>query len=269
MTTLRLASLRLRNVLWSGDSSSSFVHATYGLTLICLVGTALLIPTRPRLAALVAAVLFGWTEVDGLCGSSHVGTLTPLRLLSRGGALWLKSVSAYTLAGLITAGCAGLTIGWIGGVMPFEQPFVSAGVSIAIAALALILAARELRLIHFKLPQVRLQTCRAWSIEYGMITGAAMWGGHIGLAFATVVQHGGFFVIALLALTGGPAYASVLLAVYWLGRTLPMWFARILPLDQCTAPTLSPALLGNRAPYRHAAAIGLICCVAIALRMVS
>src|SRR4030095_9276320 len=96
LTTFRIPAFRLRSGLHT-RRLTSFARASYLLSLICVTLGAALAPDRPELALLVAATLCGWSEVDGLCGTSHVGTLTPLRLLSPNRWLWLKSVSAYTI----------------------------------------------------------------------------------------------------------------------------------------------------------------------------
>jgi len=90
-------------------------------------------------------------------------------------------------------------------------------------SMSAILAARELRLIRFRLPQVDRQTVREWAYDYGFVTAAGMWGAHIGIGFATVIQHGGFYVLVLLAMQGGWELAASLFCVYWIGRTLPIW----------------------------------------------
>jgi hypothetical protein len=70
-----------------------------------------------------------------------------------------------------------------------------------------------------------------WAVEYGYITGAAMWGAHIGLAFFTVIRHGGFYMIVVSALTLDPLQSACLFGGYWLGRVLPIWLMPILNKD--------------------------------------
>lgn len=268
MATFRTPALRQATGFLHTERLTPFARASYLLSLVCVTLGAVLTPGRPELALLAAAMLCGWSEVDGLCGTSHVGTLTPLRLLSPTGSLWLKGVSAYTVGGLITACCVGFALGALGWVLQLSRlPSVLVPGLILISALALVLAARELGVIRFALPQVHRQTHKVWAVEHGMITGSAMWGAHIGLSFATVVQHGGFFIVVSLALVNGAATATLLMAAYWIGRTLPLWFAGTLPLSQCSGPDLLRALLRRRAAYRHCAAIGLLMFAVIAVRL--
>jgi cytochrome c biogenesis protein CcdA len=267
MITSRIQVVRPRIGLLRVDGRTSFAAASYVLCLLCVICAALLLPSRPELALLAAAVLCGWSEVDGLCGSSHVGTITPLRVRSPGGSLWLKSVSAYTLGGIVTACCVGLALGGVGRLLRLDQPYTVPTALIVSAGLALVLVARELGVIGFSLPQIHRQTHKAWAVEHGMVVGAAMWGAHIGLGFATVIKHGGFFVIVLLALAQGPVGAAVIMTAYWIGRTLPLWFAGTLAISQCSAPELFRALLDNHAAYRHVAAIGLLLLAVVAVRL--
>ena len=131
--------------------------------------------------------------------------------------------------------------------------------------LAISLAARELGLVGFALPQIHRQTNKSWGVEFGITTGAAMWGIHIGLGFATVIQHGGFYILVLFAMVVGPVKGAVLLATYWLGRTLPIWFGGTLKEDQRDAPELLRLLLTNRTAYRHAAGSALLWAAGLAL----
>lgn len=267
MTTIRLVSLRLSAAFSSAAKLSPYVRVTYFLIAVGFMVTALLISIHPMVAALAAAILCGWSEVDGLCGTSHVCTISPLRLMSPRDTLWLKAVSAYTVGGLVTGACAGALLGTLGQVVLLNRSYVLYGASMLIAALALVLAAREFNLVRFRLPQVYRQTQKIWAVEYGVVTASAMWGSHIGLGFATVVQHGGFFVLVLFAGVLGPVKGALVMAAYWFGRTLPLWFARALSLDQCNAPELMRLLLVDRAVYRYAAAAGLVCTGLIALKL--
>jgi len=90
------------------------VVATYGLAILGLAIGSLLLPSNPMIAAASAAVLCGWSEVDGLCGMSHVTTLTPLRVLYPHSGRWAQAVSAYTAGGLVTAALVGTLIGVLG-----------------------------------------------------------------------------------------------------------------------------------------------------------
>src|SRR4051794_17387662 len=77
-----------------------FSTATYVLIFAGLVAAIALGRQDIRWTLVVAALLCGWSEVNGLCGTSHIGTLTPMRAM-RPSTLWPKAVSAYTVAGAL------------------------------------------------------------------------------------------------------------------------------------------------------------------------
>lgn len=203
----------------------------------------------------VAAILCGYSEVDGLCGSAHVGTITPLRQFGDNNKLWLQAVLGYTIGGLLTASIVGLLLGAIGSLF-FAT---NAPTLFGLAALAAILAIRELGLINFSMPQIHRQTHQVWAWDYGIAQGATMWGAHIGLGFATVITHGGFYVIVLVAAIHGPVIGAAVYALYWLGRTLPIWLAPLLARRAGQSELLMQQLLEPAAAYRHLAMTGLVC----------
>jgi hypothetical protein len=98
-----------------------------------------------------------------------------------------------------------------------------------IGALALLLAARDLELIHFPLPEPKRQTDKVFAHEFGFVIASVMWGFHIGLGFFTRIKYGGFWLLVALALiAGSPTGAAATMAAYWLGRALPVWVGPLL-----------------------------------------
>jgi hypothetical protein len=210
---------------------------------------------------LIAAMLCGWSELDGLCGTSHVMALTPLRALDRTHRLWCKAAAAYTVSGVVTAACIGAVLAVLGRTIGLTPRHTMVG----IAVLSVIFAARELGWITFELPQVRRQTNRMWAMQFGFVPGAAMWGAHIGIGFATVINHGGFFVLVAFALSLDAKLSSILMATYWVGRTLPIWLTPLLVTQDSNGGALGDLVLEHQTPYRHIAALGLLIAGSVAL----
>lgn len=237
-------------------SHNRFSTTTYIVAVAAAGTSAALLWQSPGSSIFVLAILFGWSELNGMCGMSHLGTLTPMRALDEHGGVWLRAVAAYTFSGVLTAGLVGAAVGWLGHTLRADQSplFV-----LMICGLALILAARELECIRFALPQVPLQTQKMWQFQFGIVTGAAMWGAHIGLGVATVIAHGGFFVVLAFTAFFGPSLGALLMICYWIGRTLPLWAATQLVDDPVRGPSVVDCVLSSPKPYRHAAAIGLLC----------
>lgn len=241
----------------SETESNPLAVTTYVVTAAGVPLSLAAIVTEPTTVFFVAAILWGWSEIDGLCGSSHLCSLTPLRGLDRTGRLWLKAVSAYSISGTVTALCVGAVVGLIGRVIwAAGLPLTFAYTTVAVVALILML--RELGCIRFQLPQVRRQTHKMWAFRFGFVTGAGMWGAHIGLGFATVIQHGGFYIVVAMAMLLGPKYGALLFAVYWFGRTLPMWVGPALNASLDSGVTLSDLAFGPNSACRYIAAVGLL-----------
>jgi cytochrome c biogenesis protein CcdA len=185
---------------------------------------------------------------------SLLGALTPLGKVAHGKKLWLRCVLAYTVAGSVSAITVGILLGqigrWLGGNTTTKLYVLS--------LVSLILAAREWGWMSFRLPERRCQTEKAWAHEFGFVIASAMWGFHIGLGFATWTTFGGFFVVVAFALVvANPMYGGVLMLVYWLGRSLPVWLA---PGLLCSAPgtvLLTETIFRSRCIYHRIAGVVL------------
>lgn len=234
-----------------------YAPATYILAMVGAALTTLAAVSNPLIGLLVAALLCGWAEIDGLCGSSHVGALTPLRALDNTHRLWLSATSAYTLGGVVTASLVGLVLSMVGTIVR-EAGLTRPIAAVLLSTTALILAARELGLLRFALPQVHRQTDKMWGLRFGFVTGAAMWGSHIGLGFATVIKHGGLFVVAAAALLLEPWQSALLFAIFWIGRTLPIWVTPHLTSDEDDGSRVTDLLLARLSAYRICAFAGLV-----------
>lgn len=176
--------------------------------------------------------------------------------------LWFRSVLAYTVAGCVSAVLVGAVLGAVG--RGLGGPAGGAAFYL-IGFLSLVLAAREWGWIGFRLPERKLQTEKVWVHEFGFVTASAMWGLHIGLGFATRVTYGGFWVLVAVALAlGDPVYGAVLMLVYWLGRTLPVWVAPALLESGSDAVELSEVIYDHRQVY-HRVVGGALLWTAVAI----
>ncbi len=110
-------------------------------------------------------------------------------------------------------------------------------VLIGLAGMAM---AREAGWVYFRLPELTRQTKRIWAMRLPSIVAAVLWGLDLGLTFSTRLTFSGVWVLALAAIfAGDPAFGALLLALYWLGRTLSVWSAPlILPDANATAQLL-------------------------------
>lgn len=233
-----------------------YAPATYAVAIIGATVAAMSTLVSPVLGLFVAALICGWAEVDGLCGTSHVSALTPLRVADKAHRVWRSASLAYTLGGVATASIVGLALGLMGAAAR------SVGLTPALAmslftACALILALRELGLPSYALPEVPRQTDKMWAMRFGFVTGAAMWGSHIGLGFATVIRHGGIYAVAGCAFFLDPLQTALLMVTFWIGRTLPIWATPLLTNDEQDGSVVMDLLLERSDAYRICAFAGV------------
>lgn len=139
---------------------------------------------------------------------------------------WLLAASAYTLSGALASAAVGALLALGGRLLPAASSALSL---FPLAALALVLAARDAGWLRFPLPQRLRQTEKSWYHELGPVGASILWGLHIGVGLHTRIRYGGYWLLVLLALLGrDPVQGALLFAAYWLGRTLPVWLAPFL-----------------------------------------
>ena len=244
------------------NTHGQFTIATRWLGIVGLVLSLCMLAWFPIAVLFVTAVMFGYSEINGACGVSHIGTLTPLRSRSR--PLWIKAVLAYTLCGALTASCVGAVLAHVGAAIGIHaHPTTTA---IVILVLAIVFLAREIGWIKFSLPQIHRQTTKMWADQFGLVIAGGMWGAHIGLAFFTVVKHGGFYVIVAIALAFQPPLSATIFLLYWLGRTLPIWAAPMLFGEPHNGRTIMFEVISAESNLRYLSVAGLLattCAIAI------
>jgi hypothetical protein len=134
---------------------------------------------------------------------------------------------AYTFSGLVSAGAVGCGLGWLGHLL---KGWIHGRLSLcAISGLALLLAARDLGVIYFPLPEPKRQTDKVFAHQFGFVVASLMWGFHLGLGFVTRIKYGGFwFLVVLTLVLDSRSSAAAVMAAYWLGRALPVWVGPVL-----------------------------------------
>lgn len=212
---------------------------------------------QPLPALALATVLWGWSEVDGHCGTALFCTLSPLRAVDSSGKVWRRAATAYLLGGIVSAGLVGLLVGAIGLLVPGDRT----ASLLLVAAAAAVLMAREFKLLWFRLPQLWRQTDLHWAFHFGVVPAAAMWGVHLGIGFATTIKHGGFYVLIAFAFLLGPWLGALLMSIYWFGRALPILMAPLLTSQCSDGERLAAMLAETGTACRHVAAAGLFSAV--------
>lgn len=106
----------------------------------------------------------------------------------------------------------------------------------ALAAIAGVLAMRDLGLVWVPLPIRHATTTRTWWHRFGPYRTAILWGLQLGVGISTVVPYGAFYLLLLGVLwEGSPFLGARLLAVYGLARAAPTILGAI-PIARGVSP---------------------------------
>ena len=245
--------------IWYAQRSAS------PFAMMCQVGIVAAVPIatiavylgRLDLGIFIAALLCGVSEANGRCGISHIGMIAPLHAAER--ALWLRCTTAYSLGGLATSYLVGIGLAFLGLLAESMSSWLPLGATVVAVAMLL----REVGVLRFEPPQCDRQTHKMWFAQFGHVTGAGMWGSHIGLAVATVITHGGLYPLLVLAVAHGTSYGEWVLVAFWVGRVIPLWLAPYLMPYSRDGAEMSASILSSGAAFRTIAVSGLAMIVVI------
>jgi hypothetical protein len=186
-----------------------------------------------------------------------MGALTPLVKVARNWRAWLAAVSLYTLAGLGVTLTVGAGIGELGRLLGLAgRPAFALAACLMVA---LVLAARELGVLRFRLPERPLQTEKVWMHQFGPLGAATMWGLHLSLGFFTRVNYGGFWMLTLIALgLGSPSTGALLMGGHWVGKALSVWVAPLALPTSADGSEVVGIWESDARHYRRVQALGLL-----------
>jgi hypothetical protein len=168
----------------------------------------------------------------------------------------VSAVSLYTLMGLVVTLAVGAGIGELGQAAGLAgRPMFGLAACLAIA---LVLAARELGILRFRLPERPLQTEKVWMNQFGPVGAATLWGLHLSLGFFTRVNYGGFWLLTLLALAlGSPRMGALLMGGHWIGKALSVWVAPLALRTSADGSEVVGIWETDTRHYRRVQALGL------------
>lgn len=180
--------------------------------------------------------------------------------------IWLRSVSAYTLGGIIAAGLVGACVGWIGsGLSIIVSPSWLLGWA-ALVGVAVVI--REAVGRTWPLPQLRRQTPEGLRVRHPAPVAAAIWGFDLGLVFSTWLSFAGpWFLLAIAVALGEPLAGMALFIAHWLARAAWLWLAAYLLPSARVGPAFSRQVVRHVGLFRTvqvlACSIGVAACIAI------
>ena len=176
-------------------------------------------------AAAVVAVAAAARSTWSPCGVSMLATVTPLAERGRGHRY--RSTAAWFIAGGTAGGAtlglvmAGLALG-IRAVSPS-----TAALAVAACVVAVVAAASDTRLGGFRLPFHSRQVNERWLDQFRPWVYGAGFGWQIGAGLVTYIKTAALYLmIALAALTGSPAVALAIGALFGLVRGLAVLLGR-------------------------------------------
>jgi len=135
--------------------------------------------------------------------------------------LWL-----YALGNLLGAIALGAVAGGLGyAVAGLATSALPSAISVSLTgALGLIYSLRDVQLVPIPAPQFRKQVPAKWRMTLPIRLTALLYGIGLGIGFATFVTASTLYVVVGWAmLTASPLLGALALAIFGLGRSLPMF----------------------------------------------
>lgn len=178
--------------------------------------------------------------------------------------IWLRSVSAYTLGGLVAAGLVGALAGWAGAAVgAVIDPRWLLAVAAVTGAWVIL---REGRFRRWPVPQVRRQTPEDLRVRYSAPVAAGLWGFDLGLVFSTWLTFAGpWFLLAVAVATGDPLAGMALFMGHWAARALWLWLSAYLLPSARVGPAFSRQVTRQLGLFRAvqvaATAVGVVAVV--------
>lgn len=156
-----------------------------------------------------------------------IGKITPL-VEEAGNGTWLRAVALHTIGLVVSASMLGIVLGGIGAALGARQ-WGSLGVALW-SSFSMLCAMSDLGLMRLALLSRQRQTPGSWKCVYGAEWGAFVWGLDLGQGWTVRVPFAAYFaLISWAVLRADLVHATLVAAVYGLGKSLPVATARWLP----------------------------------------
>jgi len=171
--------------------------------------------------------------------------------------IWLRSVVAYTVAGVVASGLVGLTAGWVGSLIPDGDAMRTT--LLVAAAVGMLVALREWVGRSWPIPQVRRQTPENLRRRFSAPVAAGLWGFDLGLVFSTWLTFAGpWFVVSVAVALGEPWAGVALLVGHWLARAAWLWLTPYLLTSARIGPTFSGQVIRTMNLFRSVQVLAVL-----------
>lgn len=202
-----------------------------------LVAAALLAPTPGSLIALLCVLAFagGLLSTWSPCGYSSLSLLRvdsphDLRAVVR----WIPTMVAHALGYVVGSLLLAFVLAGIAWLLPIQGFTLSQGPApwalIALGSACLLYGLHQLKIIRMPYPQLRAQVSHGARIDLPTWGSGLLYGGHLGLNFATYVRSPILYILVLACLLSGSLQVILALVLSLnLGRFLPL-LMNLLPI---------------------------------------
>ena len=165
-----------------------------------------------------------------------VGTMAPVVYgndLSRPRGSWLLALLQYTAASTVAGSILGIAFGFLGSMVPLGSSR-NVLAMVIVGSMALVYSLHEFKLLSLPMPQRKRQVPAEWRYRYHPYVTAWLFGGLLGIGYATFVPVATLYVATVAAvLNGSLAYGAALLGLFALGRAGTLW-----PIVLCSGRNL-------------------------------
>jgi hypothetical protein len=124
----------------------------------------------------------------------------------------------------------------------------------------LLLCARDLGWIDFRIPMRHRQTEKSWANQFGFQAASIMWGFDIGTGLSTWVNYGGLWaIIGVMLADGSMKYGAIVMGSYWFGRALSLWLVPWVSAPRWSdSVVLVKKVMSQNSMYRRISVVGLV-----------
>jgi hypothetical protein len=122
------------------------------------------------------------------------------------------------------------------------------------------LAAHDLGVVRYPLPQFRRQTHKTWRSRYGPVRAAWLWGLDLGSGLTTLVLYAGYWLLPVaIVLRGAVGYGAAVLGLFACGRVVAIGGVSWALRPHADLARHLHALVVGRPLLRRAHAVSLAC----------